>query len=450
MARFGQSFVRSATNPAFTQGLFQLGQQVGSAPRRAREEAERVAAQNQLVEMANTSQMIAENGNLGGLEDQREKLQGMLTSATDEQTREMIIGQIDQLSKLRDAAKPVAFEKDVQTLMKAESSLADANAQIESLQDDTSPEGQARLEAAKRAKQAIEQKVNALKGDPKVATAVDDRRYQAELKALTDEEALAVAEEAKARRTLLKFKPGTEGWDSTVAELEASGQGAIVKEVEDLFIEREQRLLELQKIRDNNGPFSPEEKAHVERLDLATTGNMQVDRPALVKALAQEAQAMMDIRTREATAMKDAAAMGIVRTHLRMMEEDLDFYSFMRDDLSDIIREELKNPESNLTNELISAVKGRSPAEARDMVEKILQEQFPSEYAEAMAVKEKRDSRIQGFQGMVDDAMAVYQKEVDNGERDELPSRAVVERMVRDQIKEEQGGIGAFFDSLLN
>ena len=450
MARFGQSFVRSATNPAFTQGLFQLGQQIGSAPRRAREEAERVSAQNELVAMANTSQMIAENGNLGGLEDQREKLQGMLTSATDEQTREMIIGQIDQLSKLRESAKPVAFEKNVQTLMKAESSLIDAEAQIESLQDDTSPEGQVRLDAAKRAKQAIEQKINALKGDPKIATAVADRKYQAELKALTDEEAMSTAKEAKARRTLLKFKPGTEDWNNTVADLEANDQGAIVKEVEDLFIEREQKLLELQKVRDNNGPFNDAEKAHVERLKLKTTGNMQVDRPALIKALAQEASSVMDIRTREATAMKDAAAMGIVRTHLRMMEEDLDYYSFMSDDLSDIIRKELKNPESNLTNELISAVKGRSPAEARDMVEKVLQEQFPSQYAEAMAEKKDRDSKIQNFQGMVDDAMAVYQKEVDNGERDELPNRARVERMVRDQIKEEQGGVGAFFYSLFN
>ena len=450
MARFGQAFLQQAANPAYAQGLMQVGQQIGSYGRRQREQKERLAAQNQLVEMANTSRMIAENGNLGGLEDQREKLQGMLTSSTDDQTREMIIGQLDQLSQIRESAKPVAFEKNVQTLMKAESSLADADAQIKSLQDDTSSEGQVKLEAAKRAKQAIEQKINALKGDPKIATAVADRKYQIQLKALTDEEAMAAAEEAKARRTLLKFKPGTEDWNNTVADLESNGQGAIVKEVEDLFLEREQRLLELQKIRDNNGKFNPTEKAHAERLGIPMTGNMQTDRPALIKALAQEAQSMMDIRTREATAMKDAAAMGIVRTHLRMMEEDLDYYSFMRDDLSDIIRKELKNPESNLTNELISAVKGRSPAEARDMVEKVLQEQFPSEYAEAMAEKGRRDSRIQGFNELVDEAMADYQEQLDNGEINELPNRARVEREVRDEIKKAQGGIGAMFDSLFN
>ena len=38
MARFGRDFVRAATQPAYLQGLFTAAQQVGSAPRRRREE----------------------------------------------------------------------------------------------------------------------------------------------------------------------------------------------------------------------------------------------------------------------------------------------------------------------------------------------------------------------------------------------------------------------------
>lgn len=40
MARFGRDFVRAATQPAFTQGLFTAAAGLGSAPRRRREEAE--------------------------------------------------------------------------------------------------------------------------------------------------------------------------------------------------------------------------------------------------------------------------------------------------------------------------------------------------------------------------------------------------------------------------
>ena len=43
MARFGRDFVRAATQPAFTQGLFTAAQQIGSAPARRREEQQQQA-----------------------------------------------------------------------------------------------------------------------------------------------------------------------------------------------------------------------------------------------------------------------------------------------------------------------------------------------------------------------------------------------------------------------
>ena len=43
MARFGRDFVRAATQPAFTQGLFTAAQQIGSAPARRREEQQKQA-----------------------------------------------------------------------------------------------------------------------------------------------------------------------------------------------------------------------------------------------------------------------------------------------------------------------------------------------------------------------------------------------------------------------
>jgi len=49
MARFGQQVVQGLINPSFGQGLFDLGSAIGSAPRRAREEQEKLKRQQQMA-----------------------------------------------------------------------------------------------------------------------------------------------------------------------------------------------------------------------------------------------------------------------------------------------------------------------------------------------------------------------------------------------------------------
>ena len=49
MARFGRDFVRAATQPAYTQGLFTAAQQVGSAPARRREQEKQASLQSGLL-----------------------------------------------------------------------------------------------------------------------------------------------------------------------------------------------------------------------------------------------------------------------------------------------------------------------------------------------------------------------------------------------------------------
>jgi len=62
MARFGRDFVRAATQPAFTQGLFTAAQQIGSAPARRRE------LQRQEQQKLNINEAIA-LGNRGIVEN---------------------------------------------------------------------------------------------------------------------------------------------------------------------------------------------------------------------------------------------------------------------------------------------------------------------------------------------------------------------------------------------
>ena len=54
MATFGRDFVRAATQPAYTQGLFTAAQQVGAAPRRRREE-EKLQQQKQALAAIDTN-----------------------------------------------------------------------------------------------------------------------------------------------------------------------------------------------------------------------------------------------------------------------------------------------------------------------------------------------------------------------------------------------------------
>lgn len=60
MARFGQGFIQSLTQPAYTQGLFELGQAAGSLPGRARDEFEK----NKAMEMVNEAVASNDAGKL--------------------------------------------------------------------------------------------------------------------------------------------------------------------------------------------------------------------------------------------------------------------------------------------------------------------------------------------------------------------------------------------------
>ena len=130
MARFGRDFVRAATQPAYTQGLFTAARQLGEMPGLMRQEQERKQTQQSLANMMNTNTRIAETGNLKGLEDQRVLLTEMLSQAIDDQSRDMIIGELSRVEGLRDVAKPVANKRNIDTLLRAEKSLNEADQQL--------------------------------------------------------------------------------------------------------------------------------------------------------------------------------------------------------------------------------------------------------------------------------------------------------------------------------
>ena len=80
MARFGQQVVQGLINPSFGQGLFDLGTAIGSAPRRAREEAEKKAKEEQLKSIMQLGTAAATTGdptNLARVAQQLSQIPGM-------------------------------------------------------------------------------------------------------------------------------------------------------------------------------------------------------------------------------------------------------------------------------------------------------------------------------------------------------------------------------------
>jgi hypothetical protein len=189
MAKFSQQFLRSLTQPTqFEEGLFSVAQSIGQMPGRKAQMQQAKDARQSILEMMNTNTRIAETGNIAGLEDQRVKLMGMLDSTNNTRMQDLIIQELSRVEDLRTVAKPIARKRDVNTLLRAEKSLKEADDQIASLRADTSPDASIRLDAALKAKQAIQNRINALQSDVTLVTEANNAKIDAEIAALTKDE----------------------------------------------------------------------------------------------------------------------------------------------------------------------------------------------------------------------------------------------------------------------
>ena len=162
--------------PSYQEGLFTAAQQLGGLRGRMQEEQEIRGTQESLAQMMNTNSRIAETGNLKGLEEQRVQLNQMLGNAQSDQSRDMILAELGRVESLRNVAQPVAQQRDINTLLRAKKSLAEADQQIAELNNDTSAEGQIKLDAAIKAKQAIQSRISSLESNTALVAAADEQK----------------------------------------------------------------------------------------------------------------------------------------------------------------------------------------------------------------------------------------------------------------------------------
>ena len=159
---FASGLVNSLANPSYTQGLFNLGQQVGGMP------ARREAAQfdTQATQTQYQGSAAAEQGDVGALSMRKQQLIDMLSSAPNEEARANLKAAIEELNGMTASTKDLAKNNKIDSVIEMERAIKD---------DSTPPE----------AKQAFIERIKILQGDPEIERGVATQKRNIEYATLT-------------------------------------------------------------------------------------------------------------------------------------------------------------------------------------------------------------------------------------------------------------------------
>ena len=403
MAKFSQAFLRSMAQPSYQEGMFTAARQLGGLRGRMQEEQEIRGTQESLAQMMNTNTRIAETGNLKGLEEQRVQLNQMLGNARNDQSRDMILAELGRVEGLRDVAKPVAQQRDINTLLRAEKSLAEADQQIAELNNDTSAEGQIKLDAAIKAKQAIQSRINSLKSNTALVAAADNQKIDMEIAALTKDEALRSARKNEMIAKLKSVPVNSEAWKALTKEAGEKNLGAAVNSVITELNELELKRLEVAKAQEEQRQLSAEEIKELKDTGVPLpAGLSEIERRRRYTVFANaQIQKSVNKATRPLDVPSEARANALVKTTLNFMVRDAELEGApILQDLSDKVEELLADPEELQTIQGIVA--DLTGAEVIPAVESYIQDRFPKKYAEYQQVRKNRIEEAEDFNIMLE------------------------------------------------
>ena len=333
----------------------------------------------------------------------------MLSAAQSDQSRDMILQELSRVEGLRDVAKPAAQQRDINTLLRAEQSLAEADKQISTLQGDASAEGQIKLDAAIRAKQAIQSRVDSLKSNASLVTAADNQKIDMEIASLTKNETLRSARKNEMIAKLKSVPVNSEAWNSLVEEAENKNLGAAVNSVITELNDLELKRLEVAKAQEDHRKLTNEEIAELAEAKVPLSrGLSDIERRRRYTVFANaQIEKSVNKATRPLDVPTEARANALVKTALNFMVRDaeLEGMPFMQD-LSDKVEDLLADP--NQLQEIQGLVSGLTGVEVIEAVESYIQDKFPKKYAEYQQAKQNRQFEAEELQDLLDD---VYSKD---------------------------------------
>ena len=128
MARFGQSFLASLTQPRYGQGLFELGGAIGQAPALAAErkaEQDRLARLDESFEKTIQGTAAAQQGDVAAVTKRMRELQQAMTAASTAEEKQVYMQEIQALQRLLPGARQTQLTNKAKAIYTAEKALED-------------------------------------------------------------------------------------------------------------------------------------------------------------------------------------------------------------------------------------------------------------------------------------------------------------------------------------
>jgi len=126
MARFGQSFLASLTQPSYGQGLFELGGAIGGAPAAAAEkktEQERLARLDESFKKTVQGTAAAQQGDVSAVTQRMRELQQAMTLAKTAEEKQMYAQEIKSLQNLIPGARKTQLDNKAKAIYTTEKAL---------------------------------------------------------------------------------------------------------------------------------------------------------------------------------------------------------------------------------------------------------------------------------------------------------------------------------------
>ena len=380
MATFGRDFVQAATQPAYLEGLFQVGQQIGSAPRRRRKEQEVKMAQQGLFSAMQDAQTAAMAGNVDELKDISTGLQDLLTTVEDPTVRDSIGQGMGQISQLMVAAQPKYITNQARALNGLKDKKSDLESEIETLNTQFDAD-EGNFEIAEKINQAenqlltLDNQIEKLSSNADVLIEANTIDFNTRL--------ASVANEIELEETLNTYyalqmrglpKDGEKYANVLKAAEKAGATGAVA--IDDAYrLDREEVRLRVKKSQDEFGDLSDSEIAEAKRLGI----NHKAFSPSMVRGKIESLEGSM-LEARNTANIQANIAPGAVagKAYAKLYLEEirnlgatepgfgfvkLPFYDDLEDKIDDMTPEERNEiydliPEGATYDQIMTTVEG--------------------------------------------------------------------------------------------
>lgn len=364
---FASGLVNSLANPSYTQGLFNLGQQVGGMP------ARREAAQfdTQATQTQYQGSAAAEQGDVAALSQRKQQLIGMLDSAPNEEARTNLKNAIEELNGMTASTQQRAQQNKIDSIIEMEKAIEDENIPM-------------------AARQAFVDRINLFNNDPDIRSGVAKKKRDIKYAAIQS-----------------RFEMNKAQLDEEVSQLDLAGYGTkqyeqvsanvspgAVRLSEEKALKREALVADyLEQINDKT--WSDDKAQRLRDAGYTVSGDKVNDNNiwrALVKADYNNALSEME---NEAGPIDEEKAESLVKFTLEAIAEagDVPFEAPWADDIEESIME-VMTPEDK--SALAALVQGQSASVAVQTIYEFLKEKFPDAWkkSERLLMENNAEMRI--------------------------------------------------------